>query len=169
MSDLRRMAAAAFLLGLGCGFSPEQRVIPLDQAKRDMAIERSEGLRAMLNRGACGQIYSEASSQFRSRSRDDWISECEQIRAKLGKWESLKVATVGPCGVSGVYEVACVHGSAVFASARCHIEVSWLPEEGGMRLFSFALRNGKEWIFPPSGYRPQADPIRRHSGAPNPS
>ena len=170
MSNLSTVGAVVFLLVSGCGGVPKQTIIRVDEAQRALAVDATSGLREMFNSDGCGSIYSEASSYFRSQSREGWMNECERLRGKLGNWESFEVKGVVPCATSNLDVFACVYGSATFASAAYQVEVGWLLEEGRARLDSLFLDNGEKWAFPPTyRYRPRYDPPSRDPGGPSSS
>jgi hypothetical protein len=41
-----------------------------------------------LNQGACDSIYKKAQAHFKSQPQNDWIAQCEDVRARLGEWQT---------------------------------------------------------------------------------
>jgi len=100
-SEMMLKAAATFscLLFLpACDKPLDQRT--LDEAFREnssratVAVDALKGFRESFNSGKCNPIYVEAADVFRLlESQDDWLTTCEQARARLGYWMGLDVRT----------------------------------------------------------------------------
>jgi len=171
MSNLTTVAAAAFLLMLGCGGAPRRNDVPLDAgARRTLALDATNTLRETFNQDGCRAIYGLVSKDFRRyQSRDDWMNKCQRLREKVGEWENFEVQSVAACPPSD--EFMCVSGSATFASGVHPFMIVYRMEANRARLNELFLRNGEEWSFPvSSGHRLRHyDPPRPKPGGPSPS
>jgi hypothetical protein len=153
-------SALALLILAGCGWPPvrdgQTTVLP-------WALERVERMRAAYNRGECAGIYEEASQPFRLlESREDWLAECELIRASLGEWRSFDAKRAETGHAIEVH----VSGRAVFARGEGQLQTTWVIEAGGARLFSLWLDTG-DWrtAVPAPRFRPRHSWIRRADGS----
>ena len=145
------VASVSFLLLAGCnkGQNIRTRAIdsPVDEAHRTLAIDAVNNLRALFNNGGCLAIYTRAAQSFRSQPREDWLSQCEQLRESLGPWQSFNAQSTIRCGAPE--PIVCVDGSSVFARGGRGMEVAWQLNGGQAQLLWLDLVDGNYRVLIP--------------------
>lgn len=142
----RSAGSALVLLFLtACTWTPVPRTLASGGAYRAWAVDAVERMREAFNRGECASIYDEASEPFRRlEARQDWLTDCEQIRGTLGVWRSLRTRSAS---ARQGFE-AHVDGTAVSAGGECRLQTTWTLENGHVRLFSLCLQSGNRLMVP---------------------
>jgi hypothetical protein len=132
----------------GCGSATRQRASIFDSAgnsREALALTGVNRLREAYNRGDCKSIFDEADLVFQLReSQQAWLTECEEMRRKLGYWPGFPARLEhGP----GVPLSIVVYGEATFASGSWRTPVClatvWHFDHGRAELFSLFWAAGK--------------------------
>jgi hypothetical protein len=145
------------LAGCGSPDKPQPLAGPqLHSARRALAFTALEAMRAAFNRGECGAIFDDADPIFRRlQTKEEWVSNCEVIRNRLGSWNSFTgdfhEALDAPLTVA-------LRGQAAFAKGACRMNTTWHIDSGRFRLFSFACDAGEVHILAPRVWPPRRGP-----------
>jgi hypothetical protein len=147
-----------------------QRSVPqsvaLDGMRRQAVLSALDRARDAFNHGDCQSIYLDASIPFRVlEGRGDWLSGCEQLRVRLGRWVSFH-----PAATDARAFQAHVSGSAIFTRGTYRLSTTWNLEAGHARLFSLYIQGaGLQAAVPPARIPPPRfiDPPPRLPKAPS--
>jgi hypothetical protein len=120
---------------------------PAGDHQSKVAIAATDEIRKKLNQGACESIYESSHTHFKSQPGKDWIAQCEDIRARLGDWQTFTIELTIVCG--GPEEIVCADGNAQFMNGLRKVELIWLLNGDRAELFSLHLENGGQTIQAP--------------------
>jgi hypothetical protein len=145
-----KILTALLTLLLGCAPIPVQTTeLPVTDQQRALTAASISRLRDQFNQNDCLSIYREASEIFRHQREKDWLSDCAELRARVGAWQTFTHR--------GTSRFGQVYGLAVFDRATAPIYVSWIFDRGRAELSWILIGNqGEERIF--GGQMPFADP-----------
>ena len=156
---LRSTAIVGCLLLAACsnpeqGRSDEDPVLAALQANpayASMARNAVQRLRESFNSGNCDLIYIEASEVFRElESRVEWLRTCEQLRTKLGLWESFAVESTDAWQST----LGHVDGTAVFSKGSCRFRIALSLGNRRARVFSLWLQGVGHEVAIPKSFHP---------------
>ena len=149
------LAALGILLLSGCARSgrPEQQFPPVEGAQRVAVLEATGKLRDDFNSDAgCDAIYA-----FPSYPKERWLADCAQLHSDMGSWRSFRPRTIARCAMPETF--ICLDGDAAFTKGDRILELTWLLQDGRVRLVAIAWQDGRQWIrIPPSRDRQQDTP-----------
>ena len=139
----RTMASAGLSIFLAaCRISGihKEMDFPVSQKEQTLAIDEARKFREGFNKGACQAIYAEASEFFRHQPAQDWMSQCSELRERLGPWRNSNLKSAVRCGARP--QIVCLDGAAVFDKGRYGLELAWTFRDGRPRLFWWMLQGG---------------------------
>jgi hypothetical protein len=158
MTRARRAIAGCMLLA-ACS-NPEHRrsgedpvlgALQANPAYASLATNAVQHLRESFNSGNCDLIYIEAAEVFRElESRVEWRKTCEQLRTKLGLWESFAVESTDAWQST----VGHVEGTAVFSKGSCRFRIALSLGNGTERVFSLWLQGVGQEVAIPKSFHP---------------
>jgi hypothetical protein len=125
--------------------------IPVDEGQRTRAIGAVSSLRDAFNNGSCQSIYEQAAAFFRRQSLQEWMSQCRELKERLGPWQSLSASSAVRCGGGPSEVLVCTGGAAGFAKDNAKVDVAWLLDNGRTQLMWITLTpsNGAGVQIPP--------------------
>ena len=103
--------------------------------QRHSVIAGVSRVQAAWNRGACGSVYDDGDGYFRrNQAREHWLTQCAELRQRLGAWKSFDTANgaVWPIGRVGI---VWVQGPAVFENGQHTVRADFNLDNGTARLF----------------------------------
>jgi hypothetical protein len=139
--------AIGLILLTGCNssrqFVPE--FPPVDAAQRASVLDATAKLREVFNGDrACESIFEAATQSLRSVGKTAWLTECDQVRADWGIWESFVPTATIRCGLPDV--VVCVDGTGVFAKGHRTLELIWMLDSDRSRIVNLRWKIGALWM-----------------------
>lgn len=140
----------------------------IDNEVQASGLQATEQLRQRWNVGACQVLYEEAAVHFRSQSMPDWLSQCDHLRAKLGRWQSFLLQEASTCSEPAASTI-CLDGVAVFGKERYEAIIGWTVEGRQARLLFLTLGQNERSVetIPPAKQRlldPPLLPTRTRRG-----
>ena len=152
------VAPALFALAACQSGSHMERYQPVTGAARAAVITAVENLRTSLNNGECQAIYDQADPSFRRAELHDWLQQCEQVREKLGTWQSFDTRNAYTYELSGRQQVI-ADGSAMFAKGTGQALIQWRRSAGRVELEFISLHRGSDSVnLPDFNLRKYSDP-----------
>jgi len=136
--------AIGLIMLAGCDSSrqPAPNFPPVEAAQRASVLDESAKLREVFNGDrACESIYEGASQSLQSVGKTAWLTECDQVHADWGTWESFTPTATIRCGEV----LICVDGTGVFAAGHRTLELIWVLESGRSQIVNLRWKIGALW------------------------
>ena len=120
-------------------------------SNQELGADGMNLLRNQFNGGDCEAIYREAEPPFHVRTLAEWTSQCQQLRTKLGTWQSLQIRVER---IDGTPVALLAVGEADFENGHYQIETHWHVRDGRARLYYISLWGGNDKVNIPTAPRP---------------
>lgn len=148
-----RLTCIVAAVGLiGCGSRGVRiRKAAVEDTQRRLISDASEALRKEFNQrsgaGPCEAI--EATAAFRENpSPDEWLRQCEDLRANLGMWQIFNIESTSL--VQSSNHIVTAEGLAVFAKGSREIKLLWDVKNGRAELIQFGIKQtDQRWLSVP--------------------
>ena len=138
--------------------------VPINQKQRIAVLQGTKQLQERWNSGDGRILYEQASPAFRSQPLPDWLVQREQLKEKLGVWQSFTPQRALTCGKSGnpTQSIVCLDGVTLFGKDRLEMEIGWMVQDDFPQLMFLSFGpNGKglSLIPPPPQHLLDSPPV----------